>query len=119
MPIALDVHVQGKDHTRVLTDRAGNTITCSKAQTVQKQGSMMARGDLCGLPKRPLATGFGCKTRTSYYDRRNAVRKGAPEDLWPKRMGPHTRSQRPKEVEALIIRTRCETEGHLYESAEA
>jgi len=119
MPIALDVHVQVKDDTLVRTDRAGKTITFSKEQTVQKKVSMMALGALCGLPKRQRATGFGFKTRQSYYDSRNAVLTGAPADLVPKRTGPHTRSKRTKEVEALSIRTRCETAGTRYELAEA
>jgi hypothetical protein len=47
------------------------------------------------------------KTNTiGYYDSRNAVLTGTPQDLLPKRTGPHTRSKRTKEVEALIIRTR-------------
>jgi len=118
MPIALNVNVQVKDGTLVLTDRAGKTVTFSKEQTVQKKVSMIALGELCGLPKRQLATGFGFKTRQSYDDSRNAVLTGAPEDLLPKRTGPHTRSKRTKEVEALIIRTRFETDGNMYELAE-
>ena len=70
-------------------------------------------------PKRQLATGFGFKTRQSYYDSRPAVRTGAPQDLLPKRTGPHTRSKRTKEVEALIIRTRFETDGNMYAIADA
>ena len=119
MPIALDVHVQVKDDTLVLTDRAGKTITFSKEQTVQKKVSMIALGELCGLPKRQLATGFGFKTRKSYYAIRHAVLNGSPTDLLPERPGPHTPSKRTKEVEALIIRTRFETEGHRYEIADA
>jgi hypothetical protein len=112
LPMALDVNVHVKDDTLVLTDRAGKTITCSKEQTVQKKISMMALGELCGLPTRQRAAGFGFQTRTSYDDSRNAVLTGAPQDLWPKRTGPHTRAKRTKEVEALIIRTRFETDGH-------
>ena len=80
---------------------------------------MIALGELCGLPKRQLATGFGFKTRTSYDDSRNAVLTGAPADLLPTRTGPHTRSKRTKEVEALIIRTRFETDGNMSEIADA
>src|SRR5712692_4234744 len=57
MPSALNVNVQVNDDTLVLTDRAGKTITFSKEQTVQKKVSMIALGELCGLPKRHLATG--------------------------------------------------------------
>ena len=118
MHIALNVNMQVKDGTLVLTDRAGKTVTFSKEQTVQKKVSMIALGELCGLPKRQLATGFGFKTRKSYYDSRNAVLTGAPEDLLPKRTGPHTRSKRTKEVEVLIIHTRFETDSNMYELAE-
>lgn len=118
MHIALNVNVQVQADTLVLTDHAGKTVTFSKEQTVQKKVSMITLGELCGLPKRQLAASFGFKTRKSYYDIRNAVLKGAPEDLLPKRTGPHTRSKRTKEMEALIIRTRFETDLNMYEIAE-
>ena len=118
MHIALNVNVQVKDGMLVLTDRDGKTVTFSKEQTVQKKVSMITLGELCGLPKRHLANGFGFKTRKSYYDCRHAVLKGTPEELLPQRTGPHTRSKRTKEVEALIIRTRFETDGNMYEIAE-
>src|SRR5438128_6891881 len=119
MHIALDVHVQVKDDTLVLTDRAGKTITFSKAQTVQKKVSMITLGELCGLPKRQLATGFGFKSCTSYYDSRHTVLQGTAADLLPKRTRPHTPSKRTKEVEALIIRTRFETDLNRDAIAEA
>ena len=118
MHLTLNVNVQVKDGMLVFTDRDGKTVTFSKEQTVQKKVSMIALGELCGLPKRQLATGFGFKTRKSYYDCRNAVLKGASQELLPQRRGPHTRSKRTKEVEARIIRTRCETDGNMYEIAE-
>ena len=119
MPITFSFNVQAKEGTLMFTDRAGKTVTFSKEQTVQKKVSMITLGELCGLPKRQLAASFGFKTRKSYYDIRNAVLKGAPEDLLPKRTGPHTRSKRTKEMEALIIRTRFETDLNMYEIAEA
>jgi hypothetical protein len=115
MQLALNVNVQVNNGTLVLTDPAGKTVTFSKEQTVQKQVSMITLGELCSLPKRQLATGFGFKSRTSYYDIRNAVLKGAPADLLPKRTGPHKPPKRTKELEALIIRTRFETDGNMYE----
>jgi hypothetical protein len=118
MQIVLNVNVQVQDGTLVLTDPAGKTVTFSKEQTVQKRVSMIALGELCGLPKRQLANGFGFKTRKSYYDCRNVALKGSPEALLPQRRGPHTRSKRTKEVEALIIRMRFETDGTMYEIAE-
>src|SRR6266446_6935794 len=68
MHIALNLNVEVKDGTLVLTDRTGQTITFSKEQSVQQKVSMITLGDLCGLPKRQLAAGFGFKTRKSYYD---------------------------------------------------
>ena len=118
MHIALNVDVQVKDGTLVLTDRTGKAITFSKEQTVQQKVSLITLGELCGLPKRQLATGFGFKSRTSSYDSRNAVLQGIAADLLPTRTGPHTSSKRTKEVEARIIRTRCETNGNMYEIAD-
>ncbi len=119
MQLALNLNVQVKDGTLVLTDPAGKTVTFSKEQTVQKKVSMITLGELCSLPKHQLATGFGFQSRTSYYDIRNAVLTGAPADLLPKRTGPHTPPKRTKEVEALIIRTRFETDLNMYEIADA
>jgi hypothetical protein len=119
MHITLNINVQAKDGALVLTDHTGKTITFSKEQTVQKKVSMIALGELCDLPKRQLATCFGFKTRKSYYDIREAVLNGSPADLLPKRTGPHTPSKRTQAVEALIIRTRFETNGNMYEIAEA
>jgi len=119
MHIALNLDVEVKDGTLVLTDRTGQTITFSKEQSVQQKVSMITLGDLCGLPKRQLAAGFGFKTRKSYYDIRHAVLKGEPADLLPQRPGPHTPSKRTKEVEALIIRTRFETDLNRDAIAEA
>jgi hypothetical protein len=119
MHLALNLNVQVKDGTLVLTDGVGKTVTFSEAQSVQKKVSMITLGELCGLPKRALATGFGFKSRTSYYDSRNAVLQGTAADLLPKRTGPHTPSKRTKEVEACLIRTRFETDLNMYEIAEA
>jgi hypothetical protein len=119
MQIDFHLSVQAQDGTLVLTDRAGKTVTFSKEQTVQKKVSMITLGELCGLPKRQLTTCFGFKTRKSYYDSRDAVLNGSPADLLPKRPGPHHPSKRTKEVEALIIRTRFETDLNREEIAEA
>ena len=118
MHITFSFNVQAKEGTLMFTDRAGKTVTFSKEQTVQKKVSMITLGELWGLPKRALATGFGFKSRTSYYDSRNAVLQGTAADLLPKRPGPHTPSKRTKEIEALIIRARFETDGTMYEIAD-
>jgi hypothetical protein len=110
MHIAFNLTVQAQDGTLVLTDRTGKTVTFSKEQTVQKKVTMITLGELCGLPKRQLTTGFGFKTRKSYYDSRHTVLNGLPADLLPKRPGPHKPSKRTKEVETRIIRTRFETD---------
>ena len=110
MSITFSLNVQAKEGTLMFTDRAGKTVTFSKEQTVQQKVSMITLGELCGLPKHQLATGFGFKTRKSSDDIRHTVLNGSPADLLPKRPGPHTPSKRTKEVEALIIRTRFETD---------
>src|SRR5215475_7084838 len=99
MRIALNLNVEVKDGTLVLTDCTGKAVTFAKEQTVQKKVSMITLGELCGLPKRQLATGFGFKTRKSYYDSRNAVLNGSLADLLPKRPAPRTPPKRTKEVE--------------------
>ena len=118
MQITLHVNVQVKDGALVLTAPSGKTISFSKEQAVQQKISMIILGDLCGLPKRQLAVGFGFKTRKSYYDIRNAVLNGSLADLLPKRPTPRTRPQRTREVEAQIIRLRFETDLNMYEIAD-
>jgi len=119
MQITLNVNVLVKDGALVLTDHTGKPVTFSKEQTVQQKVSMIVLGELCDLPKRQLATGFGFKTRKSYYDIRTAVLNGSLADLLPKRPAPRTSPKRTKEVEACLIRTRFETELNMYEIAEA
>lgn len=118
MQITLHVNVQVQDGALVLTAPSGKTISFSKEQAVQQKISMIILGDLCGLPKRQLAVGFGFKTRKSYYDIRHAVLNGSLADLLPKRPTPRTRPQRTREVEAQIIRLRFETDLNMYEIAD-
>ena len=115
MQITLHVNVQVQDGALVLTAPSGKTVSFSKEQAVQQKISMIILGDLCGLPKRQLAVGFGFKTRKSYYDIRNAVLNGSLADLLPKRPTPRTRPQRTREVEAQIIRLRFETDLNMYD----
>ena len=90
MPSALNVNVQVQDGTLVLTDRAGQTVTFSTEHTVQQKVSMIALGELCGLPKRQLATGFGFKTRKSYYDsRKRCPHRGTGRPLAQTDGAPH------------------------------
>jgi hypothetical protein len=119
MHIAFNLNVPAKDGTLVLTDHTGKTVTCSEEHTVQKKVTMMTLGALCGLSKHQLATCFGFKMRKAYDDIRHAVLDGSLADLLPQRPGPHPPSKRPKEVEALIIRMRFETDLNREESAEA
>jgi len=118
MQITLHVNVQVQDGALVLTAPSGKTLSFSKEQAVQQKISMIILGELCGLPKRQLAVGFGFKTRKSYYDIRNAVLNGSLADLLPKRPAPRTRPQRTREVEAQIIRLRFETDLNMYEIAD-
>ena len=118
MHISLDVEVLVKNGTLVLTDRDGKAVTFASEQTVQKKVSMITLGELCELPKIQLAQAFGFKTRKSYYDIRDAVLNGLPADLLPKRTGPQKAPKRTREVEALIIRSRFETDLSMYEIAD-
>ena len=115
MNITIDIEVSVKNGTLVLTDRQGKAISFSPEQSVQKKVSMITLGELCDLPKIELAQAFGFKTRKSYYDTREAVLNGLPADLLPKRTGPQTASKRTKELEALIIRRRYETDLNMYQ----
>ena len=115
MNIAIDIEVSVKNGTLVLTDRQGKAISFSPEQSVQKKVSMITLGELCDLPKIELAQAFGFKTRKSYYDTRDAVLNGLPADLLPKRTGPQSASKRTKELEALIIRRRYETDLNMYQ----
>jgi hypothetical protein len=117
MNIAIDIEVSVKNGTLVLTDREGKAITFSPEQSVQKKVSMITLGELCDLPKIELAHAFGFKTRKSYYDTRDAVLNGLPADLLSKRTGPQSASKRTKEVEALIISRRYETDLNMYQIA--
>jgi hypothetical protein len=119
MQISLNINVLVKDGTLVLTDQTGKAVTFSKEQMVQKEVIIILLWEFCDLPKHQLATGFGFKTRKSYDAIRHAVLNGSPTDLLPERPGPHTPSKRTKEVEALIIRTRFETDGKMSEIADA
>src|SRR5207245_6618985 len=76
-------------------------------------------GDLDNPPTHQLTTYFGFKTPKPYNDIRHTLLNGSPADLLPKRPGPHTPSKRTKEVEALIIRTRFETDLNREAIAEA
>jgi len=114
MHISLDVEVLVKNGTLVLTDRDGLAVTFAPEQIVQKKVSMITLGELCELPKIQLAQAFGFKTRKSYYDIRDAVLNGLPADLLPKRTGPQKAPKRTREVEALIIRNRFETDRSMY-----
>lgn len=119
MLITLTVNVQVQDGALVLTAPDGKVVTFSKEQTVQKKVSMILLGELCSLPKSQLAQAFGFKTKKSYFNIRHAVLNGSTADLLPKRTGPSTPPKRTKEVEALIIRQRFETDRNMYEIADA
>lgn len=118
MNITIDIQVRAKNGILVLTDQEGKAITFSSEQTVQKKVSMITLGELCDLPKIEIAKAFGFKTRKSYYDMRHAVLNGLPVDLLPKRTGPQTAPKRTRELEALIIQRRYETDLDMYQIAE-
>jgi len=118
MNISLDIEVITKNGTLVLTDRDGQVVTFSPEQSIQKKVSLITLGELCDLPKIRLSQAFGFQTRKSYYDIRDAVLNGLPADLLPKRTGPQNAPKRTRELEALILRHRYQTDLNRYQIAE-
>ena len=107
MNISLDLDIIVKDGALVLTSKAGDVITFSNEQSIQKKVIMITMGEFCKHPKIEVAQAFGFKARKSYYDIREAVLHGVPADLLPKRAGPQGPSKRTPELEALIIQSRA------------
>jgi len=118
MKISLDVEVSHRDGTLVITDKQGRVVTFSNDQVVQKKVSMITLGELTNYPKLQVARAFGYSTRKSYYDIRHAVLNGIPADLLPQTTGPKGAPKRTREVEALVIQMRFETEKNMYEIAD-
>jgi hypothetical protein len=119
MNISLNVEVSHQDGALVITDKQGRAVTFSKDQVVQKKVNMITLGELSALPKLQVARIFGYSTRKSYYDIRHAVLNGIPADLLPQTTGPKNAPKRTREVEALVIKMRFETEKNMYEIADA
>jgi len=118
MHISINVDVLAKDGTLILTDSNGKALSFSKEQIVQKKVSMITLGEFSRLSKLNVAKAFGFKTRKSYYDIRKAVLHGTPAELLPKKTGPQKPQKRTKEVEALIIRYRFESNLNMYQIAD-
>jgi len=119
MEMSLNVEVSHQDGILVITDKEGRAVTFSKDQVVQKKVSMITLGELSDFPKLQVAKAFGYSTRKSYYDIRHAVLNGLPADLLPQSTGPKSAPKRTREVEALVIQMRFETEKNMYEMADA
>ncbi len=119
MKLSLNVEISHQDGALVITDKNGRAVTFSKDQVVQKKISMITLGELSAYPKLQVAKAFGYSTRKSYYDIRHAVLNGVPADLFPQTTGPKSAPKRTREVEALVIKMRFETEKNMYEIADA
>lgn len=119
MKMSLDVEISHQDGILVITDKKGPAVTFSKDQVVQKKVSMITLGELSNFPKLQVARAFGYSTRKSYYDIRQAVLNGLPVDLLPQSTGPKSAPKRTRQVEALVIQMRFETEKNMYEIAYA
>jgi hypothetical protein len=117
MKVSPCVVIQTSDGISSLSDRAGKVITFSKDQSVQRKVSMVLLGEFSDQPKIELARAFGFSTRKSYYDIRELVLHGTAADLIPKRTGPSKAPKRTRELEALIIQMRFETDRNMYEIA--
>jgi len=117
--MSLNVEVSHQNGILVITDQEGQVVTFSKDQVVQKKVSMITLGELSKLPKLQVAQAFGFSTRKSYYDIRHAVLNGLPLELLPQPTGPKSAPKRTRELEALVIQMRFETEKNMYEIADA
>ncbi len=118
MRMSINLEVSVIDGNLVLTDNDGGIVTFSKDQVVQKKVSMVTLGEFSNLPKIQIAKTFGYSTRKSYYDIRNAVLNGSIDDLIPESTGPKSAPKRTRELEALVIKMRFETNFNMYEIAE-
>lgn len=117
MRLYMDMDILIKDSALVLTDRKGKAVTFSREQPIQKNVAMITVGELSGIPKKQIAEVFGYKTRKSYYDIRDAVLNGRPEDLLPRRRGPKKPPKRTREFEKRVIQMRFDTTLNMYEIA--
>lgn len=118
MKLSLDIEISHQDGALVITDKKGRAVTFSKDQVVQRKISMITLGELSAYPKLQVAQAFGYSTRKSYYDIRHTVLNGVPADLFPQTTGPKSAPKRTREVEALVIKMRFETEKNMYEIAD-
>ncbi len=118
MKMSINLEVSVIDGNLVFTGNDGGIVTFSKEQVVQKKVSMVTLGEFSNLPKIQIAKTFGYLTRKSYYDIRNAVLNGSIEDLIPELTGPKSATKRTRELEALVIKMRFETDYNMYEIAD-
>ncbi len=118
MQISLNIEVSQQNGVLVITNQEGQAVTFTKDQIVQKKVSMITLGELSNYPKLQLAKAFGFSTRKSYYDIRQAVLNGRPAELLPQLTGPKSATKRTRELEALVIQMRFETDKNMYEIAD-
>jgi len=113
--ISPNIEVQYSGGILSVSNGEGKVITFSKEQSIQRKVSMVLLGEFSDQPKIQIAKAFGFSTRKSYYDIREQVLKGTAADLAPKRTGPLKPPKRTRELEALIIQMRFETDLNMYE----
>ena len=114
MDISLNFSVSVTDDgSLIFTSANKRIISFSKDQIVQRKVCMVALGELTGLPKIQIAKLFGYSNRQSYYDIRNDVLNGTGTELIPESPGPKSAPKKTKELEALVIKMRFETDDSI------
>ena len=103
MKIALDLDVQLRDGTLVLSSSSGKTLIFPRDHGVPRKIQMVT-----------LAKLFGYKTRKSYYDIRRRVLENDIAALMPKKTGPKTARKRTTELDKRVIQLRLSTDKDMY-----
>jgi len=114
MDISLNFSVSiTDDGSLIFTSANGGIISFSKEQIVQRKVCMVTLGELTRLPKIQIAKLFGYSNRQSYYDIRNDVLNGTGSELIPESPGPKSAPKRTKELEAIVVKMRFETDDSI------
>lgn len=114
MKIALDLDVQLRDGTLVLSSSSGKTLIFPKDHGVARKIQMVTLAELSDMSIEKICKLFGYKTRKSYYDIRRCVLKNDIAALMPKKTGPKTARKRTTELEKRVIQLRLSTDKDMY-----
>jgi len=118
MKIALDLDVQVRDGTLVLSSSSGKTLIFPKDHGVPRKIQMVTLAELSDMSIEKICKLFGYKTRKSYYDIRRSVLDNDISALMPKKTGPKTARKRTTELEKRVIQLRLSTNKDMYKLTE-